>query len=72
MASALINIPLKNIYDQFLMAVERPESSQFLNPETLALKSPASDDELLSAHLKLIQNSIASLALEQEDVRRVA
>ena len=71
-ASALISVPLKNIYDQFLTAVERPESSQFLTPETLALKSSASDDELLSAHLKLIQNSIASLALEEEGVHQVA
>jgi hypothetical protein len=72
MASALISVPLKNIYEQFLTAVERPESSQLLNPESLTLKSPANDDELLSAHLKLIQNSIASLALEEEAVRRVA
>lgn len=71
-ASALISVPLKDIYDQFLEAVDRPQSSELVNPESLALKSPANDDELLSAHLRLIQNSIASLALEQESARRVA
>ena len=71
-ACALISVPVKNIYDQFLSAVEKPESPQFLDPEFLALKSPSSDDELLSAHLRLIQNSIASLAHEQEGVHQVA
>ncbi len=71
-ACTLISVPLKDIYDQFLEAVERPQSSELVNPESLALKSPTSDDELLSAHLKLIQDSIASLALEQESVHRVA
>ena len=71
-AAALISVPVKNIYDQFLAAVERPESAQFFDPEDLVLKSPSNDDELLSAHLRLIQNSIASLALQEEAVRRVA
>ena len=71
-AGTLVSVPLKDIYEQFLEAVERPESSELVNPESLALKSPTNDDELLSAHLRLIQNSIASLALEQGPVRRVA
>src|SRR5579872_2628304 len=37
MAGALISIPIQNIYDQFLVAVERPESSQLLNPGSLVL-----------------------------------
>jgi hypothetical protein len=72
MACALISVPLATIYDQFLAAVERPQSSQLLNPESLVLKSPANDDELLSAHLRLIQNSVACLALQEEAARRVA
>jgi hypothetical protein len=71
-ACALISVPVKNIYDQFLAAVERPESSQLLDLESFLLKSPSNDDELLSAHLRLIQDSIASLAHEQEAVHRVA
>jgi hypothetical protein len=71
-AGALISVPVKNIYDQFLVAVEKPESSQLLNPEALVLKSSSSDDELLSAHLRLIQNSIASLALQEESAHRAA
>ena len=72
MACALISVPIQSIYDQFLLAAERPESSQLLNPESLVLKSPSNDDELLSAHLRLIQSSVASLALQEEAAHRVA
>ncbi len=72
MACALISVPIQSIYDQFLVAAEKPENSQLLNPESFVLKSPSNDDELLSAHLRLIQNSVASLALQEESVRRVA
>jgi len=71
-ACALIGIPLQSIYDQFLTAVERPGSAELLKPESFVLNSPANDDELLSAHLRLIQNSVASLALQEEAIRRVA
>jgi hypothetical protein len=71
-AIALISIPIQSIYDQFLTAVDRPESAELLKPESFVLNSPANDDELLSAHLRLIQNSVASLALQQEATRRVA
>jgi hypothetical protein len=71
-AIALISIPIQKIYDQFLSAVERPGSAELLKPESFFLNSPANDDELLSAHLRLIQNSVASLALQEEATRRVA
>jgi hypothetical protein len=72
MATALIGIPIQNIYDQFLTAVERPESAELLNPESFVLKSPSKDDELLSAHLRLIRNSVASLARQDEAIRKGA
>jgi|SRR5205807_9349327 len=71
-ATELISIPIQSIYDQFLTAIERPESAELLRPESFVLTSPANDDELLLAHLRLIQNSVASLALQQEATRRVA
>jgi hypothetical protein len=71
-AGALIGVPIQRIYGEFLQAMERPNSSELLKPESFVLKSPTSDDELLSAHLRLIQNSVVSLAREEDSTRQVA
>lgn len=54
--------PLREIYRQF-------EGAEWLNKESLVLNTPSSDDELLSDHLRLIQQSVVAIA-EQESSNR--
>lgn len=62
MATELTHLPIREIYDDYLRAAKQTPNPQLLTPETLQLKGPANDDELLSAHLQLIQQSIATVA----------
>ena len=62
MAQELVRIPIRDIYQEYQHAVEQPAQPALLRPETLTLKPPANDDELLSAHLQLIQESLAAVA----------
>ena len=62
LAMELIRIPVKNIYRDYFTARQRPGHFELLKPESLALKAPFNGDELLSAHLRLIQGSLASVA----------
>ncbi len=61
-ATELTHLPIREIYEEYERASRQSANPQLLNPESLELKAPANDDELLSAHLQLIQHSIASVA----------
>jgi hypothetical protein len=60
-AAELTRLPVREIYREMLSAMENPISAEALNPDSFVLKAPVRDDGLLSAHLQLIQNSVASL-----------
>ena len=62
MAEQLVRIPIRDIYEEYQHAVEKPVTPELLRPESLVLKAPANDDELLSAHLQLIQASLVAVA----------
>lgn len=62
MAAELTHIPIREIYEEYRKALEKPAKPHLLRPESLVLRAPASDDELLSAHLQLIQESIVAVA----------
>ena len=62
MAEELVRIPIREIYEEYQQAVEKPAQPVLLRPESLVLKPPTNDDELLSAHLQLIQESLAAVA----------
>jgi hypothetical protein len=62
MATELVHTPLREIYQEFKEAVERPEGPGVLKAETFVLKAPVNDDALLAAHLRLLQDSVAALA----------
>lgn len=64
-AMELIRVPLREIYAEYREAVARPEGPQVIQPESLVLKGPVSGDELLSAHLDLLQNSIAAVSRQE-------
>lgn len=71
-AMELIRVPIREIYQEYQEALARPEGSQVLDPESFVLKAPVTADELLSAHLHLLQNSVAAVARQERTTRRDA
>ena len=71
-AMELIRVPLREIYREYQEAVARPEGPQVLHPESLVLRAPVNGDELLSAHLDLLQNSIAAVSRQERTTPRGA
>lgn len=62
LAVELLRIPLRNLYGEYRAAAEQTVRPELLKPESFALKAPVSDDELLSAHLRLVQKSLVAVA----------
>lgn len=62
LALQLLRIPLRNLCGQYRVAAEQTVRPELLKPESFALKAPVSDDELLSAHLRLVQKSLVAVA----------
>ena len=62
MAEQLVRIPIREIYQEYQHAVEKPVTPELLRPESLVLKAPTNEDELLSADLQLIQASLVAVA----------
>ena len=62
LATELVRTPIRELCREYEDASLRPVSSEFLNEESFTLRAPANGDELLSAHLQLIQQSIVSVA----------
>jgi hypothetical protein len=61
----LIRIPVREIYQEFREAVAREEGPQVLNAESFVLRAPVNGDELLSAHVRLLQDSLAAVARQE-------
>ena len=72
LAMELIRIPLKRIYRDYLTATQRPGHFELLKPESLSLKAPVNGDELLSAHVHLLQDSLAAVARQERTTPRDA
>jgi len=62
MAAEIVKTPLREVYEQF-------ESAETLPADAVVLNAPPNGDELLSDHLRLIQDSVQTLA-EQEHSHR--
>lgn len=61
----LIRVPLRELYEEYQQAVGRSEGPQVLRGEDFVLKGPVTGDELLSAHLRLLQHSVAAVAHQE-------
>ena len=61
-ALELIRVPVREIYQEFKEAIAREEGPQVLHAESFVLKAPVNGDELLSAHVHLLQDSLAAVA----------
>jgi hypothetical protein len=64
-ALALSHVPVREIYQEYKAAVSRSGSSEILNPDSFVLKAPLNGDAILSAHLHLLQDSVAALAHQE-------
>ena len=63
LAMNLIRVPIRSIYREY--SDQRAEHPEFMEPESLVLRAPASGDELLSVHLQLIQGSLVAVAAHE-------
>lgn len=54
--------PIRALCQEYRTAAEHTQHPELLEPEAFTLKAPASDDEVLSAHLRLIQESLVIVA----------
>jgi len=64
-AMELIRVPLRELYQEYQQAVGRSEGPQVFSGEDFVLKAPVTGDELLSAHLRLLQDSVAAVAHQE-------
>ena len=65
LALKLIRLPIRGIYRDYRNAAEKTEHPELLNPESFSLKAPSNGDELLSSHLRLIRESLVTVAGQQ-------
>lgn len=72
MAVAVVQSPIRELYREFREAVGRQSGPEVINPESFVLKAPVSDDVLLSAHLRLLRDSVQALARQERTTRRAA
>ncbi len=71
-AIELVRVPMREIYQEYQEAVGRAEGPQVLHPESFVLRAPVNGDELLSAHLHLLEDSVAAVARQERTTRRDA
>jgi len=72
-AVAMTHVPVREIYQEYQAAVARSGSLQeILKPDSFVLKAPVSGDAVLSAHLNLLQDSVAALARQERTTPQVA
>jgi hypothetical protein len=72
LAVQLVRVPIRGIYEEYRSAADRKGGSELLAGQPLTLGAPSNGDELLSAHLRLIQESIASVDAQESTVRQAA
>lgn len=72
-AQALSQVPVREIYQEYQSAVARSGSvKDILEPDSFVLKAPINGDAVLSAHLRLLQDSVVALAHQERTTPQVA
>lgn len=71
-AVAMVGSPVREIYQEYQQAIGREDGPEVLKPESFVLTAPVNDDALLSAHLRLLQDSVQALAHQERTTPRVA
>lgn len=71
-AIEMLESPVREVYKEYQEAVGREDGPEVLKPESFVLTAPVNDDALLSAHLRLLQDSVQALAHQERTTPRVA
>jgi hypothetical protein len=72
-ALALSHVPVREIYQEYQKAVTRSGcAADVLDPDSFILKAPVNGDAILSAHLRLLQNSVVALARQEHSAHQVS
>jgi hypothetical protein len=72
-ALALSHVPVREIYQEYQEAVTRSGcAADVLDPDSFVLKAPVNGDAILSAHLRLLQDSVVALAREEHSAHQVS
>jgi hypothetical protein len=72
-AQALSQVPVREIYQEYQSAIARSGSvKDILEPDSFVLKAPINGDAVLSAHLRLLQDSVVALAHQERTTPQVA
>jgi hypothetical protein len=70
---ALSHAPVREIYQEYQEAMARSGATvDILNPDSFVLKAPVNGDAILSAHLRLLQDSVVALARQERTTHQVA
>lgn len=71
-AMELVQSPIREVYQEYQKAAGRQDGPEVIQAESLVLKAPVSDDGLLAAHLRLLQDSVQALAHQERTTPQVA
>jgi hypothetical protein len=72
LAVELVHSPLQELYEEYRKAIGREDGPSVLKPESFVLNAPVSDDGLLDAHLRLLEDSVKALARQERTTPQVA
>jgi len=72
LAAQLVHSPLQELYEEYKNAIAREDGPGVLRAESFVLNAPASDDGLLDAHLRLLEDSMKALARQERTTPQVA
>jgi hypothetical protein len=64
-ALALSHVPVREIFEEYKEAIARSGPPEVLNADSFVLKAPVNGDAILSAHLRLLQDSVVALARQE-------
>lgn len=62
---ALSHVPVREIFQEYQSARARSGSWTVPGPDSFILKAPVNGDAILSAHLRLLQDSVLALARQE-------
>ncbi|HEX4604653.1 MAG TPA: hypothetical protein VH724_11705 [Candidatus Angelobacter sp.] len=63
----LTHVPVREIFQEYQQAVAQSSISGILSPNSFVLKAPVNGDAILSAHLRLLQDSVVALAQQEQE-----
>ncbi len=72
LAVELVHAPLQELYEEYKRAIGREDGPCVLSAESFVLNAPVSDDGLLDAHLRLLEDSVKALARQERTTPQVA